>query len=47
MNYSTKFTVFTDGSALNNKQEAAAGMAIYFPKKKILLSPSTANRFPA
>ena len=38
--YSTKFTMFTDGSALDNQQEAPAGMAVYFPKRKILLSKS-------
>lgn len=36
--YSTKFTVFTDGSALNNKKDAPAGCAIYFPTKKHLIA---------
>ena len=40
IDYSSKFTVFTDGSALNNKQDAPAGMAVYFPLKKVLLSKS-------
>ena len=38
--YSTKFTIFTDGSALNNKSEAPAGMALYIPSRKLLLSKS-------
>ena len=38
--YIDKFTIFTDGSALNNKQEAPAGMAVYIPSHKILLSKS-------
>lgn len=36
--YEDKFTVFTDGSALNNKQDAPAGYAIYFPSYKKLIS---------
>ena len=36
--YSTKFTMFTDGSAINNKAEAPAGMALYIPSRKMLLS---------
>ena len=38
--YSSKFTIFTDGRALNNKAEAPAGMALYIPSKKILISKS-------
>lgn len=38
IDYETKFTMFTDGSALNNGAEAAAGMAVYIPSRKILLS---------
>lgn len=38
IDYSTKFTIFTDGSALNNSQQAPAGMAVYIPSRKILLS---------
>lgn len=38
IDYSTKFTVFTDGSALSNKKDAPAGWAIYFPTKKQLIS---------
>ena len=40
VDYSTKFTIFTDGSALNNKAEAPAGMAFFVPSKKILISKS-------
>ena len=36
--YENKFTVFTDGSALNNKSEAPAGWAVYIPRVKKLLS---------
>ena len=38
VNYSKKFTVFTDGSALNNKKDAPAGFAFYFPTTKTLIS---------
>ena len=38
VNYENKFTVFTDGSALNNKAEAPAGWAVYIPRVKKLLS---------
>lgn len=40
VDYSTKFTIFTDGSALNNKTEAPAGMAVYIPLFKKLFSKS-------
>ena len=40
MDYSSKFTIFTDGSALNNKAEAPAGMALYIPSRKLLMSKS-------
>lgn len=36
--YSMKFTLFTDGSALSNKKDAKAGWAFYFPKIKVLVS---------
>ena len=38
IDYSNKFTVFTDGSALNNKTDAPAGFAFYFPSTKTLIS---------
>lgn len=38
VDYSKKFTVFTDGSALNNKKDAPAGFAFYFPTTKTLIS---------
>ena len=38
VDYSSKFTVFTDGSALSNKKDAPAGWAIYFPTKKNLIA---------
>lgn len=40
MDYESKFTVFTDGSALNNKANAPAGWAVYIPSVKRLLSKS-------
>ena len=40
VDYSKKFTIFTDGSALNNRAEAPAGMAVYFPSVKVLRSKS-------
>lgn len=40
VDYSQKFTVFTDGSALNNKAQAPAGMAFYIPSMKRLISKS-------
>ena len=36
--FSHKFTIFTDGSALNNKENASAGWAIYIPRLKKLMS---------
>ena len=38
--YSQKFTIFTDGSALNNKASAPAGSAVYIPSMKRLWSKS-------
>ena len=38
--FSQKFTIFTDGSALNNKASAPAGCAVYIPSVKRLLSKS-------
>lgn len=38
VDYSKKFTVFTDGSALGNKKDAPAGFAFYFPTTKTLIS---------
>lgn len=40
VNYSSLFTVFTDGSALNNRKDACAGFAVYFPSTKRLLTKS-------
>ena len=40
IDYSTKFTIFTDGSALGNSKNAPAGWACYFPQQKVLRSKS-------
>lgn len=40
IDYSNKFTAFTDGSSLNNNKNAAAGFAVYFPSTKILIAKS-------
>lgn len=37
---SSKFCIFTDGSALGNKQNAPAGAAFYIPSMKKLISKS-------
>ncbi|MGI5841519.1 MAG: RNase H family protein [Patescibacteria group bacterium] len=38
IDYSKKFTIFTDGSALGNRKDAPAGFALYFPTTKMLIS---------
>lgn len=38
IDYSNKFSAFTDGSALNNKKDSFAGFAFYFPTTKTLIS---------
>ena len=38
IDFTNKFTAFTDGSALKNSKDAPAGMACYFPKYKVLIS---------
>ena len=38
IDYSKKFTAFTDGSALSNRKDAPAGCALYFPTTKVLIS---------
>ena len=40
VDFSELFTVFTDGSALNNRKDACAGFAVYFPSTKRLLTKS-------
>lgn len=37
-NFEREFTVFTDGSALNNKQDAPAGWCFYIPSLEVLES---------
>lgn len=38
IDYTNKFTAFTDGSALRNSKDSPAGFAVYYPTTKVLIS---------